>query len=96
LFYFNFILVYCQQITNIYDVIEKSVNVVGGTEKLVCIVMYPFDLNISWVKIDKENISKPIVLTYGNEVVIDDSRFTLQKDIVVRKIFNGKCYTLTV
>jgi len=53
------------------------------------------DLNMSWVKVDKENTNKTIVLTYGNEVVIDDLRFSLQKDVVT-KPFKGSRLTLTV
>jgi len=61
----------------------------------VCLVTSPTDLNISWVKVDNENINKPIVLAYGNKVVIDDSRFSLQKDIVT-ELWDTSRHTLTV
>jgi len=81
--------------TNTSAVIEKSVDDIGGTEKLVYLVMSPMDLNISWIKVNNEKIIKSIALAYGNKVVITDSRFSLQKDIVT-ELFNGNRYTLTV
>jgi len=81
--------------TNTSVVIQKSVNDIGGTEKLVCLVKSPMDLNISWIKVNDEYNFKPIVLTNGNKVVYIDSRFSLQKDTVT-ELFNGNRYTLTV
>jgi len=82
--------------TNTSIVIQKSGNDIGGIEKLVCLVMSPMDLNISWVKVNNVNLNKPVVLTYGNKVVIIDSRLSLQKDIVISELSNGNRHTLTV
>jgi len=90
--YLIFILVYSQNETDISDISEKTVYDMDATAQLICSVSHPKNFNISWMKVNVKNV----VLTYGNNTVINNSRFSLRQDIIATKLYNINAYTLLV
>lgn len=91
-----FILVNCHKTTNVSVGIDKWIKIVGGLTKFTCVVLYPIDFGVSWIKVNKEDITESVVLTNGNRVIINDTRFSLRQDIVTTNQFDASCYTLLV
>jgi len=48
---------------------------------MTCSVLYAMDFPVLWVKVDKEKITEPVVLSSGSTLIIKDSRFSLRQDI---------------
>jgi len=48
------------------------------------------DFPVLWVKVDKEKITEPVMLSSGSTLIIKDSRFSLRQDI------DSTSYTLQV
>lgn len=91
---------YCQW-TSITYITEKSIVNTGSTAKLTCKVSYPIDFqgSISWLKVNKTNDEdvSSVVLSNGNAVNVQDSRFLLRQDInIIGTRLNSNSYTLMV
>jgi len=91
-----YILVYCQTLTVISDITPKSIKDIGSIVKLTCTVYNPLNFKISWLKVNEDDDMNFVVLSKGNKVFINDTRFSLTQDVVSTKYFNRKCYTLQV
>lgn len=57
---------------------------------MTCSVLYAMDFPVLWVKVDKEKITEPVMLSSGSTLIIKDSRFSLRQDI------DSTSYTLQV
>lgn len=57
---------------------------------MTCSVLYAMDFPVLWVKVDKEKITEPVMLSSGSTLIIKDSRFSLRQDI------ESTSYTLQV
>jgi len=82
--------------TSITDITPNSIKNVGSTVKLICKIFDPLQFNISWVKINKENYKKSVVLAIGNIILVNDSRLSTRQDIVFTKYYGINRYTLEV
>jgi len=57
------------------------------------------DFPVLWVKVDKEKITEPVMLSSGSTLIIKDSRFSLRQDIdstsYTLQVFKHFIYTYT-
>lgn len=91
-----FILVHGEKLTSIAEITPKLVKFIGDTAHVTCTVFNPSKFNISWVKVNKEAHSKPVTLSVGKFLMINDSRFSLRQDISSTRYYDSNCYTLRV
>lgn len=85
-----FISVYSQRTPTISHITQKPIKDIGGTAELSCSVLYAMEYPVLWVKIDREKITEPVILSTGSTLIIKDSRFALRQDI------DSTSYTLQV
>lgn len=90
-----FILVNCQM-TTISGITRNYIEDVGNTVELTCTIFRPMAFNVSWVKVNEKNSNNSVVISNGNTVLIGDSRYSANQDIVFTKYFERNCYTLQV
>lgn len=81
---------YSQRTPTISHITQKPIKDIGGTAELTCSVLYAMDFPVLWVKIDREKVTEPVVLSTGSTLIIKDSRFSLRQDI------DSTSYTLQV
>lgn len=66
---------------------------------MTCSVLYAMDFPVLWVKVDKEKITEPVMLSSGSTLIIKDSRFSLRQDIdstsYTLQVFKHFIYTYT-
>lgn len=87
---------YCQRLTAISSITKPFIRDLGSTASITCTVFNPLKYNISWVKIHEPDDANPVILSIGNKVLINDSRFSLVQDIISTKHYDSNCYTLKV
>lgn len=88
--FFNIISVYSQRTPTISHITQKPIKDIGGTTELTCSVLYAMEFPVLWVKVDRERVTEPVVLSTGSTLIIKDSRFSLRQDI------DSTSYTLQV
>lgn len=88
--YFFFSLVCSQRTPTISHITQKPIKDIGGTAELTCSVLYAMEFPVLWVKIDREKVTEPVLLSTGSTLIIKDSRFSLRQDI------DSSSYTLQV
>lgn len=48
--------------------------------EITCTVLYASDFNVLWVKVDKQMLTEPVILSSGSTIVIRDSRLSVKQD----------------
>ncbi|XP_001945161.1 lachesin [Acyrthosiphon pisum] len=83
-------LAFSQRTPTISHITQKPIKDIGGTAEMTCSVLYAMDFPVLWVKVDKEKITEPVMLSSGSTLIIKDSRFSLRQDI------DSTSYTLQI
>lgn len=76
-----FFSVYSQRTPTITHITQKPIKDIGDTAELTCSVLHAADYPVVWIKIDRERVTEPVILSTGSTLIIKDSRFSLRQDI---------------